>query len=81
MASPDSDDGRSRNGGIDVRGPRLHHGPMPIDQDPWPKDRERAVTVLASIVREIRDSDDDYRETVLYEFMQTAWPTQWSQSQ
>ena len=54
---------------------------MPIDQDPWPKDRTRATSILACIVREIATSDDDYRETLLYEFMQTAWPTQWAQSQ
>jgi hypothetical protein len=41
----------------------------------------RASGILAAIVREIRTSDDEYRETLLHEFMQTAWPTQWSQSQ
>ena len=54
---------------------------MAIEQDPWPADVGRAQSVLAVLVREIRDGDNDDRTMLLEEFVETAWPTQFSQSQ
>jgi len=52
-----------------------------IEQDPWPADVVRAPWILAVLVREIQNWDDDDRMMLLDEFVETAWPTQFAQSQ
>jgi hypothetical protein len=52
-----------------------------IEQDPWPADVSRAPLILSVLVREMQNWDDDERMTLLEEFVETAWPTVFAQSQ
>jgi hypothetical protein len=54
---------------------------MPAGRDPWPNDSVRAVAVVAVLVCEIRQSDEDERRTLLMAFERAAWPTHRSQAQ
>jgi|1186.fasta_scaffold626270_3 hypothetical protein len=51
-----------------------------MPREPW-SDAERAVAVLAVLICEIRDSDDDERDLVLADFLHAAWPTRRAQRQ
>jgi hypothetical protein len=49
---------------------------MGKDPDPWPTDAVRATAVVAVLVCELGEADEEYRESVLTDFVRTAWPTQ-----
>jgi hypothetical protein len=48
---------------------------MGNNPDPWPTDTIRATAVVAVLVCELRDADEEYRESLLLDFLRTAWPT------
>jgi hypothetical protein len=49
--------------------------------EPWPTDAATAATLLASVVHDIDERDDEDFCVLLADFLCTAWPTQWAQRQ
>ena len=58
---------------------RQHHG-VP-DDDFWPAERLDALTLVAVLVCEIRQSDQTDRDELLGLLLERAWPTYQSQRQ
>ena len=48
---------------------------------PWPADAASAAAVLASVIRDIDERGEEDYDTLLADFLCTAWPTERAQRQ
>jgi hypothetical protein len=46
-----------------------------VDPDAWPKTPEAAAALVALVLAEIMERDEDAREMLLRDLMKTAWPS------
>jgi hypothetical protein len=52
-----------------------------MTSDVWPTDPRAAAALVALVVDDIHTSEDDDRDSLISEFLRTAWPTPRSQRQ
>jgi hypothetical protein len=52
-----------------------------VTPGPWPADRASAAAILASVIQDIDERGKDDDDTLLADFLCTAWPTPWTQRQ